>query len=255
MQEITVDNKRLPHLSRERRVPYYIGCTILIRLHLNVSDPFPEWSGNNHSRVQLQKSTAQTMTTKPEDRRNFFRINQDVLFEHKHVDSFTAEKNKPTDEFQDAVSMSLINELRQLDKDSVQTLKLLTDKNRLLGDYLNTLSNKIDLIARHALFSQDTSSEDNRTSRVNLSEDGVSFVNDRAIYKGNHIAIRMIFLPSYVPVVTFAQVLRCEQKGDAHRDSNGESYHIAVKFIGIDDKDRQELSRQILKAQVARKKI
>ncbi len=183
---------------------------------------------------------------KGKERRNYFRVNQDLFFEYKQVDTFTVENKDPSNEFEDAVSLNLVNELRRLDKDNIQTLRLLTEKNRLLGDYLQTLSSKIDLIARHALFSQDNFSPNKRKTRISLSEDGLSFVSDRAIYKRNYLAIRMIFLPSYAPVVTFAQVLRCEQKDD--------SYHVAAKFAGIENKDRQELSRQILKAQVARKK-
>ncbi len=180
------------------------------------------------------------------EKRDFFRISQDVIFDHKPVDAFTAENNKPDTEFDDAIALSLINELRRLDRDSVQTLRLLTEKNRLLGDYLQTLSNKIDLIARHSLFAQDTDSQNRATTRINLSEDGVAFLSDRALYKDSYLTVRLIFLPEYSPVITYAKVLRCDQKD--------EQYQVAAKFHRMNDTDRQEVSRQIMRAQVAHRK-
>ncbi|SMF30997.1 PilZ domain-containing protein [Alteromonadaceae bacterium Bs31] len=190
-----------------------------------------------------EKSTAKDLGR---ERRDFFRVSQDVLFDFKLADAFSAENDSPEIEFEDSISLSLVNELRRLDKDSLQTLRLLTEKNRLLGDYLQTLSSKIDLIARHTLFAQDGEAGERPKTRINLSEEGVAFIADRALYKGNYLAVRLIFLPNYVPVVVFAKVIRCEAKDD--------SYQIAAKFHRLQDKDRQELSRQILKAQVTQKK-
>jgi len=180
------------------------------------------------------------------ERRDFFRVSQDVLFDFKIIDAYTAENSEAGMEFEDTVSLHLINELHKLDKDNIQSLRLLTEKNRMLGDYLRSLSNKIDLIARHALFAQDENKRDRPTERINLSEDGIAFVTERAIYKGNYLVIRLIFLPQYIPVVVFAKVVRCEAKN--------RFYQVAAKFHRISETDRQDLSRQILKAQVKQKK-
>lgn len=180
------------------------------------------------------------------DKRDFFRISQDVLFDYKIVEAFTAENDEPDSQFEDGKSMSVLDELRRLDRDGLQALKILTEKNRLLGDYLRNLSQKIDLIARHTLFGNEDAAGDQPIMRVNLSEDGLAFASDRAIYVGNFLILRLIFLPHYQPVVTFAQVVRCEQKG--------ETYQIAARFHRLTEKDRQVLARQILKAQVDHKK-
>lgn len=181
------------------------------------------------------------------DKRDFFRVSQDVLFDYKIVEAFTAENDEPDGQFEDGKSMSLLDELRRLDRDGLQALKIISEKNRLLGDYLRNLSQKIDLLARHTLFGKEDSTGDQQpTMRVNLSEDGLAFASERAIYVGNFLVLRLIFLPHYQPVVTFAQVVRCEQKG--------ETYQIAARFHRLAEKDRQVLARQILKAQVDHKK-
>lgn len=180
------------------------------------------------------------------ENRDYFRISQDIIFNFATVDAFAADNDDAESAFEDAVSLNLLHELKRLDRDSEKTLRFLTEKNRLLGDYLQTLSSKIDLMARHMLFAQQPDQTHQTTSRVNLSEDGIAFMSDRALYKDSFIAVRLIFLPSFSPVLTHAKVLRCEQKEDG--------YQIAAKFYRTPDIERQELSKQILKAQVASRK-
>ncbi len=185
-------------------------------------------------------------TVKTRERRDFFRISQDLFFDFKVVDAFSAENQSPDSEFEDAASVGLINELRRLDKDNLQTLRLLTEKNRLLGDYLSSLSSKIDLIARHTLFAQETLAQGKKKTRINLSEDGFAFLADRALYKDSYIVVRLIFLPQYVPVSSFAKIIRCDAKED--------KYQVAARFHRMNDSDRQELSKQILKTQTSAKR-
>ncbi len=190
--------------------------------------------------------TKNASSQKNSDKRDFFRVSQDVLFDYRIVEAFTAENDEPDSQFEDNQSMSLLDELRRLDRDSLQALKILSEKNRLLGDYLRNLSQKVDLIARHVLFGKEEGADERPTKRVNLSEDGLAFTSERAIYVGNFLVLRLIFLPHYQPVITFAQVVRCEQKG--------EKYQVAARFHRLAEKDRQTLARQILKAQVDHKK-
>jgi hypothetical protein len=177
------------------------------------------------------------------ERRNSYRVNQDVIFDFRQVDTHTAEQLEPEEAMDDGVAMHLVAELRRIDRDAQQLLKIVTDKQRLLADYLQKLNSKIDLIARHAVFA---SSPNSQALRLNISEGGVSFRTNRALYKGNFLVLRMIFLPSYTPVVVFGVVGRCE--------SDKEGFRVAAKFHRLRDQDRQELARQILKAQVSNRK-
>lgn len=177
------------------------------------------------------------------ERRNSYRVNHDVIFDFRQVDTHTAEQLEPEQAMDDGVAMHLVSELRRIDRDAQQLLKIITDKQRLLGDYLQKLNTKIDLIARHAVFASSTTSQ---ALRLNISESGVAFRTSRALYKGNFLVLRMIFLPSYTPVVVFGVVSRCESEKDAFR--------VAAKFHRLRDQDRQELARQIIKAQVGNRK-
>jgi hypothetical protein len=58
--------------------------------------------------------------------------------------------------------------------------------------------------------------------------------------------LQIIFLPSYTPVITFAQVARC--------DAEGGHYQIAAEFYRLRELDRQELAKQILQVQINQRK-
>lgn len=182
------------------------------------------------------------------EQRDYFRVSQDVIFDYHVVDNFAADEGDAKSEFDSAVSLNLLSELRRLDKDSEQTLRVLTEKNRLLGDYLQTLSSKIDMIAKQVLFAQEQEKARPKT-RINLSEDGLAFLSDRMLYKNSFIAVRLIFLPYYTPVTTYAQVIRCKQ-----RDEKEQIFHTAVKFHRLNETDRRELARQIMRTQAQGRK-
>lgn len=188
--------------------------------------------------------TNKTSTSAPE-KRDFFRINHDVIFEYHIVDGDAAETSSPQNHFDDSPALELLNQMRKIDKDNQKILSLLKDKNRLLTDYLQSLSTKIDAVTRFCLYNQTQQNEGQSTTRVNISEGGIAFSANKAIYKDSFMVLRLIFLPSFIHVVTFAKVVRCQH--------NEEVNNIAAKFHRMPDRDRQEISRQIYRAQVQRK--
>lgn len=177
------------------------------------------------------------------ERRSFYRVDQDVVFDYKQVDINTVETKAPEEAFDSGSSMFLIGELRKIDRESQQALKVIADKDRSIAEYLSKLNSKIDLIARHSMFS---GSRGHQAKRLNLSEAGVAFRGDKALYMGNFLVLRMIFLPSYTPVIVFAKVIRCEVDDG--------SYRVAATFHNLQEHDRQELARQVMRAQVNQRK-
>jgi hypothetical protein len=181
------------------------------------------------------------------NKRDSFRINEDVHFEFKPVSASFAEEEDVERAFEHTDnSLHLIDQLNKIDRDVSQSLKLISDKNRLLGDYLQSINKKIDVIGRHVVFNSEESLNNRPLKRISLSEDGIGFITDRSLYKGSIIALRLIFLPNYYMAMSYSEVLRCVQHDD--------KYQIAAKFKGISDKDRQVISRQVLRAQMQDRK-
>lgn len=181
------------------------------------------------------------------EKRDSFRIDEDLHFEFRQVSSSFAEEATIEEAFEDNDdSLRLINQLNKIDREASQSLKLLSDKNRLLGDFLNSLNRKVDIIGRHLAFNSVESLKNRPKTRVSVSEDGIGFISNKSLYKDSMIAVRLIFLPNYYIASSFAKVVRCVQKDD--------KFQIAAKFHQIYDKDRQVISRQVLKSQVNARK-
>lgn len=184
------------------------------------------------------------MQSPAQERRRYFRTQQDIIFDFKPVDVHTAEHSAPEQSIGGDTSMQLLSDLRRIDKELQTTGKVLTGKQRLLGDYLNKLNSKIDLIARHSIFA---ARPENQTVQVSIGEGGIAFECDRALYKGNFLVLQIIFLRGYTPVIVFAQVTRCDAKKG--------KYLIAAAFHRLRDHDRQELAKQVLKAQISERRL
>lgn len=175
----------------------------------------------------------------PMDSRDAFRVQQNIVFDFRQISPQIVEAQTPEDVFGSGQAMELLALLKRIDRDANKTLKVLADKNRLLGDYLQKQNQKIDLLARYCLFSHE---QDNTTAEVSLSETGISFAHPTALGAEQFLAVRMIFLPEYLPLTLFARVVRSiEERG---------AYQIAAEFYKLSDQDRQELARQVFKAQV-----
>jgi hypothetical protein len=195
------------------------------------------------------KNKSQPHDNSAANRRNFFRINHDVVFDCVPVDAYTANNRGPDSTFGDSSALTLAAQLRHIDAEANKKLNLLAERDPILGEYLQLLTRKVDLLARRTIMA-DEAKQPHVSKRINLSEAGVAFESDRAYYKGNYLAIRLVFLPNYVSVTAFAEVIRCRST-EEDSTTGGERFQVAAHFYRLGEQDRQQLARQILRAQAA----
>ncbi|MGH1470098.1 MAG: PilZ domain-containing protein [Cellvibrionaceae bacterium] len=179
------------------------------------------------------------------DKRSFFRVDKELILDYKSVDAYTAENETAAEQFDDPMPMHLFSKFNQLDRQASQLLQLISKDNKAIADYLKIVNKKIGLLSQEVIAMR--SPTKSATTKVNLSEAGIGFIADKPIYKGSHIALRMVFLPDYSGVSFFGEVIRSEPM-------KGELHHIAIKFQNIDESDRQLLSKQIMQAQLVAKR-
>ena len=180
------------------------------------------------------------------DKRGFFRITDDLILDYKQVDAYTADSDKAENVFPDSSSLSLFAEFKRIDSEAAHLLASISETNRALAEYLGTLNRKMDILTQKVM--ADRHQNDGITpTRVNISEGGIAFQCDKALYKGSHIALRLMFIPSFVGLASFARVIRCEEQ-----DNN--SFHIAAKFHRLSSTHQQILSRQIMQQQISAKR-
>ncbi len=207
----------------------------------NTVDSGPDRRADNHSDSNAAKSGGPNR-----ERRSFFRINQDIVLDYRVVEAYTANHEDAGSLFQASPLSELLSALRRIDAESGQLLHSITENNRQIADYLGNINRKIELLTQHMLM-QDSGNQQLVTTSVNLSEGGIAFATEKPVYKGSFLALRLLFLPSYVSVVVFAQVVRSETGKD-------ERHQLAAKFHRLQEQQAQVLSRQIMQAQLEAKR-
>ena len=180
------------------------------------------------------------------ERRDYFRIEDDVLLRCKTVSQSAALANSVPHEFTEAPGYSLMHELRLIEKDSRSLLSAVGEYNRDIEAYLQSLNKKIDTIASHIAASHKPDIE-LQTMHISLSEGGLSFHSEMQQAHDSYLALQMTFLPSHNSLILFAKVINCT----AHKQGG---YSVAISFVYLTDADRQQISKYVMQFQVAEKR-
>lgn len=188
-----------------------------------------------------------TDPTPKADKRSFFRVKSELALSYHTVDVFTAENSPIEEQFpEDSSNLTLFSELKRIDSESSALLTQVAEQSRPTADYLSLINKKLDLITQQLVAEQYLDSNIN-PSHVNISEGGAAFKSQKSIYKGSHIALRLLFTSTFTVIATFARVIRCDKLKD-------DSYQIAVKFSKLNTPQQELLAKHIMQAQLQAKR-
>lgn len=180
------------------------------------------------------------------ERRSFFRIEDDVLLRYQSIDKSAALANQIPQQYVDDPSYSLMHEIQHIDKEYSRHLHAIGEHNRELEIYLKSINKKINAIAAH-LAETIKPVTDQLPNTITLSEGGLSFRSHVEHPHDEYLAIQVSFLPLHQTIVLFCKIINCSPV-------QGEGYHVAVSFVELSDYDRQVIAKHIMQVQLARKR-
>lgn len=191
-----------------------------------------------------QNTSSATGDTDPQlDRREYFRIDDQVILRYRAVPPEAVGHMPAERHFDNSEVFTLLRELRQIDQEHNNVLRTLAEQNRELGIYLKSLSRKIELIG-NAIARLDEGQQHLTPQHVSISEGGLAFRTATSLAPGSFVALELVLLPSHTGLALYAEVIET-------RDANG----LAVaSFVRLRESDRQVLARHILQVQIAAKK-
>lgn len=179
----------------------------------------------------------QTADDIPDDKRDFFRIQDTLLLDYRRIPGPDADGG-----FGERTPLlGLLSDLHRLDYESQHLLRQIAERDRALANYLKVINKRIDLIGKAV--SLQLGEESGSPTEVTLSEGGMAFNTSEAIEAGIWLSLRLVLQPTPLGLVVNACVSRCEPLSD----SSG--WNIAVSFHALDDQQRQLLARHILQKQ------
>ena len=183
---------------------------------------------------------------KADDRREYFRINDQValkfrVVERSEVDS-AIEKREDGHVDVNVMASSFANTNLDMKHAIEKCRRDLPD----VATYLDGLNAKVDLLIR-LLVASGSELPDHPTDDVNLSASGLSVKVTKEVAEGSFLEIKLLFFPSFLYVVTFGHAVRCS----ASDEVAGFPYELAVEFSHLEDSDKELLIRHILQRESA----
>ncbi len=177
------------------------------------------------------------------EKRQFFRIEQDVVFNFHTVSNDDVTHTPAAQHFEHTETLCLFSELQYLEERSSELLASIKQENPVIAEYLSNTNKKIDLICQQVLSNQ-SSVHDLDSGKIDISLGGLGFQHERPIGIESWIAFKLIFLPSYTGVIGYAQVTRNMLQ------ANG-SYLVGVRFHNLRDDQSKVIAREIFNTQVS----
>lgn len=177
------------------------------------------------------------MQTDNDDKRDFFRIRDQVVLDYRSVAGPELDEDVV---FQRAPLLDMLSDLHLLDYESQHLLRQIGERDRTLAGYLKVINKRIDLLGKALAMQLDETVGD--AVMVTLSEGGMSFPTREPLELSGWLALRLVLLPSRLSMTIPAQVVRCEE------DEPG-SWNIGVSFEALAEPQRQILARHILQRQ------
>ncbi len=188
------------------------------------------------------------------ERRQYYRTQCEAILELETVDDADLSNSRPQEHFQYGESLDFLSSFHQLDKQAAHLAQSLRanqpgDNQKTLLDYLDIINRKTTCLA-HSVAAQQANFNPQALIPINLSESGLCFQSQHAYPTQTKAATRLVFLPHYLSVAVFAQVIRCDQQDCADPIGKSDAFHIALEFLHMNEKDRQIIAQQVMAAQL-----
>ena len=179
--------------------------------------------------------------------RDSFRLSDQIHVGYQHVSKTAINSTDAGSHFDLDSSFYLLRDIYELELESAELLRAITDKNRQLGSFLQNLNKRMDILCRGI-----SGNRDENTTQVNpealISEGGLSFISPELINPGEHLALMLVFHPSTLGLTCFCEVRHCRLAED--RLTGGQvNYRIGIKFINLDTTSQRLVSRHIIRVQ------
>lgn len=180
-----------------------------------------------------------------EDRRGFFRIDDEVNLYYKKIDAkLVTEPHHISDNLLNSCSLSTAIEM--VSQDSALILRRLDRSMPEVADYLKLIDTKIDLIVQ-AIMLQNLQFKENETRNVNISASGIAFNCEELLEEGDYLEIKLLLVSSIAVIVTYGRVVYCKNSAT---DDARYPYFVGVDFIDMKDEDKELLIKYVVKKQL-----
>ncbi len=183
--------------------------------------------------------------TETEERRGFFRIDDEVNLFYKKIDEqLVTEPHHVSDNILNSCSLSTA--LEMVSQESTSLLHRIEKNLPDVADYLRLIDTKIDLLAQ-AVMMQGFQFKESETRNVNISATGMAFNCEEQLKAGDYLEIKILLVSSMAVIVTYGKVIYSKNSESSDIQY---PYFVGVDFIDMKDEDRELLIKYVVKKQL-----
>lgn len=176
------------------------------------------------------------------EKRQYFRIQQDVIFNFKVVSTDDVCHINADQHFDHADALELVSQFQRMDNDCNGLLNQIKQEQPITASYLEIINQKLNRLSQQLLAHEAVAVNDSESGKIDLSLGGIGFNSDRMIGVESWLAVKLVFLPAYVGLITYSQVTRTQAQEDG-------SWLIGARFHQLNNEQQRVLSRQVMQAQ------
>ncbi|MDO9140696.1 MAG: PilZ domain-containing protein [Methylobacter sp.] len=182
---------------------------------------------------------------KSEERRGFFRIDDEINLFYKKVDEATVtEPHRISGNMLNNCSLSTAMGLAS--QESTVLLRRIEKDLPDVADYLKLMDSKFELLAQ-AIMMQSFEVKESETRNVNISATGIAFDCEDELKEDDYLEVKLLLASSLAVVVTYGRVVFCKKSTSNDRQH---PYFVGVDFINMSEEDRELLIKYVVKKQL-----
>lgn len=177
-----------------------------------------------------------------DDRREYFRINDEVVLDYRLVDESDLEalreniESPVPDRFTTASSFAASSRQIAYAFHSVQ------NQSPEVARCLQALDNKLNTLAQ-LFVAEEIRLKEHPTREVNLSAGGLAYRAQHQVNPGDFLETRLVLIPSLMGILMVSRVVHCERINDGNLQF---PWQIAVTYEIIRESDRELLVRHVM---------
>jgi len=179
------------------------------------------------------------------ERRDYFRIVDTISLKYQPVAADSLDQKLERLESGQDTDFTVMSSLALVTQEMAGVLRKIETRSPDVARYLSALDRKIDLLGR-ALLAQASDLSEQPARPVNISASGMSFFSADPLAVGSMLELKLLLLPSFAGVLTYSEVVSCEQK-DPRSENAG--YRVRVNFTHLREADKDVLIKHVLHRQ------
>ncbi|VAW56220.1 hypothetical protein MNBD_GAMMA07-1395 [hydrothermal vent metagenome] len=149
-------------------------------------------------------------TIKEDERRNFFRVNDEVYIEFKPISDEEYKAAPETLKNLDDNAFSLSADFATLNNSINPILNNIKQQHPEIGEFLDFINNKIDSLSQHVLYANSNHIEQ-KSIMANMSASGIQFETSQSFNIQQKMKIKLILLPEKIGILIYGRVIESRE--------------------------------------------